>query len=417
MVYVWPPMRFVLPVALLAACGNGGGDTPGSGDAGPDAPPARCEPRSAIGQLTRRQGNPRIVAGQTFTDAARDVALADPDVRFDAGAGRFELYYAADHAADFGVAGVPVIRRATSVDRMAWTVDDAPALAAAADPAAWDHVAVAAPSVAVDPDAPAARRYLMAYAGAAGAFPHAGFDVPAFAIGVAFSADGVTFARVPADEAGHGQDGLVLTGADVFPGGADAIVSDPELVVVDGVYHLWFSGLACGLDCTTVTDRGVSHATSTDGVHWTVAEAPVRSLLRASSDRASGGARPSVVYDDVHCVFELWLSRDDAGDTDAQPVALDNTAGMFKAESTDGAAWSVDYTRRRDLEWSATNPAAGEHLGIRAGADVTIQTGGRVMVYVGFDDASVPEGATLPSRGGGDQPGVMGLDLATRDLP
>lgn len=405
-------------IALAAACGGSSTATPDAAPRPPDAAAdaSACQPAGAIGAFYRRMPNPRLVAGQqTFGDGGLDVAIADPDLRWDDASATWQLYYATTHAAGFGAAGAPAIRHATSADLASWTADDAPALAASAS--GWDSARVAAPTVIEVPGAPAARRYLMLYAGASGAFPYPGYTEPGDSIGAAFSADGVTFTRVPAADTPHGQDGLVLTGADAYPGTTGAIVGDPELAYVGGVYHLWFSSLACmGASCETVIARGIGHATSSDGVHWTVAEAPVRSLLHAAIDLTSGGTRPSVVYDAVRCRWEMWLSRDAAGDTDAQPVTLDATAGVWHATSFDGATWSIAYTGPRDLAWMAS--ASGEHLGLRAGADVAGKSTARYMVYVGFDDQDVPSGATLPDRSvQGSEPGVMTLDLAARDAP
>jgi hypothetical protein len=413
----------VLTLAIAAGGGGcGGGDAPGTPDApgidaGPDAQASSCEPQGVTGQFLRRAGNPRLLSGQALPDGKLSVAIADPDVRWDPAAARYELYYSAPHAMAFGDPAEPMIRRATSPDRMAWTIADAPALRIAGGAAAWDRERVEAPSVVYNPAAPPGRRYLMVYAGAAGAFPHPGYTSPGYAIGAAFSADGVAFTRVPAAASPHGQEGLVLTGAQVYPAATGAIVSDPELALVGGVYHLWFSSLACsGANCASVTDLGVGHATSQDGIAWTLDEAPVRSLLRSFGDRRSGGRKPAVVHDEARCRFELWLTNDAAGDVAAQPVALDNTAGVYLAESTDGRAWSVRYDRPRDLLWSAA--AAGEGLGLGAGGDVAQNGRGRLMIYAGYDDEGVPAGATLPDRAGGPpRPGVMTLNVATRDMP
>jgi hypothetical protein len=236
-----------------------------------------------------------------------------------------------------------------------------------------------------------------------------------YAIGAAFSADGVTFTRVPAAESPKGKAGLVLAGEDAFPGSADAMVADPEVVFVGGTYHLWFSSFACsGASCGTVDAYGISHATSTDGIHWTVEAAPVRSLLRASADLTSGAGQPSVVYDSVHCRWEMWLTSDLAGEHDAQPVTSDNMAGVYNATSANGTSWTINYLFARDVVWDQT--AAGEHLGLRTGADVAQRDTGRYMVYVGFDDQNVPSGSLLPTTSG-TTPGVSTLNLATRDAP
>src|SRR6185295_2031548 len=169
------------------------------------------------------------------------------------------------------------------------------------DAAAWDHVNTETPSVVYD-----GTRYVMAYSGAAGAFT--GCTFPGYAIGIATSTDGKTFTRIPAAMSPHGKDGLSLLGSDVYPSAGGAIVADPELVLLGGTYHLWFSSFACGgTSCASVVDYGIGHATSTDGIHWSGIDAPVRTLLRASADTKTGGAQPSVIYDDVHCRWEMWL--------------------------------------------------------------------------------------------------------------
>jgi hypothetical protein len=298
-----------------------------------------------------------------------------------------------------------------------WTVDDAPVFTANPDTMAWDHTHSETPTVVYNPDAPADRRYLLMYSGSQGLFPHPGYNFQHYSIGAAFSADGKTFTRVPAAQSPHGKDGLVLTGKQVYPGALDALVADPELVLVNGVYHLWFSSFACkDTNCATTTDFGIGHATSTDGVHWAVLETPVRSLLRASADTKTGGQQPSVVYDADHCRYELWLTSDVGTENDAQPVEFNNTMGVYKAESNDGITWSLNYNRARDLQWSQTEP--GEHLGLLTGIDVAQNTTGRLMLYVGFDDQNVPSGFALPDRTAqGFRSGVMTLNVATRDLP
>jgi hypothetical protein len=369
-----------------------------------------------MGQFLRRAGNPRLRPGQAFTDGKMSVAIADPDVRWDPAAARYELYYGAPHAAAFGDPAEHLIRRATSPDRMTWTVDDAPVLEVATDPAAWDRDRVEAPTVVENPAAPPERRYLMLYAGAPGMFPFPGHTFPDHAIGAAFSADGVTFTRVPAAMSPHGKEGLVLTGAQAYPAAGGAVVADPELALAGGTYHLWFSSFACGPGCGSVTERGVGHAVSADGITWIVDEAPVRTLLRAALDRTSGGRKPSVVYDEPRCRWELWQANDLPGDVGAQPVAADNTAGVYRAESPDGRSWSLRYDRARDHLWSAAEP--GEGLGLAAGADVAQNGTGRLMLYAAYDDEDVPAGATLVDRAQATpRPGVITLNVATRDLP
>lgn len=409
--------RTLLYLATLAACG-GGGKQPVSTDAPPatiDTPPSSCQPISAIGSFYRRP-NPRLIAGHTFQDGRVETAIADPDLHWDASAQLWQLYYHGPRATSFSAPNTQTITHATSPDLATWTVQDAPALAVNPDAAAWDHLNTETPTVVENPDAPPDHRYLLLYSGAAGNLT--GHAFAAYSIGAAFSADGVTFTRVPAADSPHGQDGLVLTGEDVYGNAVGgAIVADPEVAYVAGMYHLWFSSFACtGTSCQTVMAYGIAHATSPDGIHWTVAQAPVRSLLRQMIDPTTGGSQPSVVYDTAHCRWEMWLHADLPGETDSQPVVFNNMAGVWHATSMDGSTWQINYSSTRDLAWMASAP--GEHLGLLTGADVAAKDSGRYMLYVGFDDQNVPAGFYLPDRSTqGYEPGVMALDLAARDAP
>lgn len=406
-------MRNAWWVAIfLISCGDDATLPPdGSPSDPPDADPT-CRPQSATGAFYRRPPKPRLVAGRMFTDGELDTEIADPDLRWDGQT--WHLYYGTRHGT-FAAPGPQIIRHATSPDLATWTFDEAPALATSTDPSAWDALLTAQPSVAYNPDAPADRRYLLLYSGASGMLP--GHEIPAYAIGAAFSADGKTFTRVPAAQSPKARDGLVLTGADAYPSAGGAIVSDPEVVYVDGTYHLWFSSFSCGgTNCATVEAYGIGHAISTDGLSWTVDAAPIASLLRASADKTTGGAQPSVVYDELHCRWEMWLTSDSPTEADDQPVELDNMVGVWHATSTNGATWSINYSFARDLVWDGTSP--GERLGLRTGADIAIKGTGRYMVYVGFDDENVPTGSRLPDRtAAGSRDGVMTLNLATRDAP
>jgi hypothetical protein len=412
---------FVTLAVAAGGCGGCGDPDPGTPDAPkmPDAPQSNCQPIAAIGSFYRRMTNPRIVAGtHTYGDAMIDVGVSDPDLRWDEPTQTWNVYFHGPHAATFSGSITQMVRHATSADLQTWTLDDAPSLTANPDVAAWDHLNTETPTVVFNPDAPADRRYLMLYSGAARSFPFPGYTFPEYAIGAAISADGRTFTRLSAAESLQGKDGLVLTGDLVYPGTTGAIVADPELALVGGIYHLWFSSFGCtGTMCETITAYGVSHATSTDGIHWQVVEAPVLSLLRASAMLTSGGGQPSVVYDDIHCRWELWQTSDLPGDIDAQPIVFNNMAGVWHATSNDGASWTINFLGTRDLAWMSA--ADGEHLGLLTGADVAGKSTGRYMLYGAFDDQNVPSGFFLPDRSvsPGYRPGVMTLDLATRDAP
>lgn len=416
-----PLLSVIFLASLLTACG----DDAAVPDAAPvdariDAPQGNCQAQGAIGQFIRRAGNPRVLPGTTFLDGKLDIHIADPDVHWDATAQKWVAYWAAGHGTMY--TGDPnmkaVIRRAESADRMTWTIDDVPVFSQATGATAWDRVNTETPTVIYNPAAPPSRRYLMLYSGSDGPFVTGTFAN--YQIGAAFSADGTSFTRVTAAESPHGKEGLVLTGKQVYPTGSDGIVADPDLALVDGIYHLFFSSFSCsGANCATTDTFGIAHATSADGITWTIKEAPVRSLLKTSA-LTSGGQQPSVLYDAVHCRWEMWVRSDASSDVAAQPVDFNNMAGVYKAESTDGESWNINYAFNRDLAWLPADPnGGGEDLGLLTGADVGMNGNGRLMLYVGFDDDNVPNGFALPNRAPmtGYRSGVFTLNVATRDLP
>ncbi len=405
-------------ILLFAACG-GGNDKPAIDAAvgtGSDAPVSTCQPIGSIGNFYRRTPAPRLISGQhTYSNNTVDIAITDPDLSWNEQSSLWELYYHGPNSTDYQSPITTMIRHADSPDLVTWTIADAPALTAPTDATAWDAKTTETPTVVYNPAAPADRRYLMLYSGGNDPdFEGQGFYN--YAIGAAFSADGKTFTRVAAADSPHGVPGLVLTAADVFSS-SQGIVADPDVVLVDGVYQLWFSSYACnGTSCANKSAYGISHATSTDGIHWTVAEAPVRSLLRMSAVPTSGGGQPSVIYDAQHCRYEMWLHSDTDGENANQPVVFNNMAGVWHATSQDGAVWTVNYAGTRDLQWNATTPDAGEHLGLLTGADVAAKGSSRYMVYSGFDDQMVPTGFALPIAAQPHyMPGVITLNVAARD--
>lgn len=416
---------WVIATVLATGCGGGDGDPDATedarprsddGDPGVDAAPACSDDTQPTAPFVRHAGNPVYLPGETFTDGLFDVVGADPDVRWDDDAGRWRIYWMGPHGSTFVGPHTQLIRAVESTDGLTMTVRDQPALVAASDPAAWDSVNTETPSVAYNPDAPPGRRYLLLYAGARdklGTFPF-----PEYGIGAAFSADGLTFTRIAAAESPHDQAGLVLTAEQVF--GTDGVVADPEVVYADGQYHLWFSSFSCdGAGCANILAFGISYATSTDGVSWTVrGDSPLPTLLRTPGVRQSGGSQPSVVWDAERCQWEMWMTHDAGGENAAQPVVFNNSPGFHHATSEDGISWSFDPAMR-DLAWDAAAP--GEAMGLLTGADVAARGRERRMLYVGFHDQDVPAGFLLPVRDDPDTPdvetvvsGVMALSIAVR---
>ncbi len=86
-------------------------------------------------------------------------------------------------------------------------------------------------------------------------------------IGLAQSADGVNFTRVPGTETG----GAILDlGA---PGQFDSFLTYRPFVLKDGAtWRMWFNGSTMPFNCPTgtlATDRRIGYADSADGIHWT----------------------------------------------------------------------------------------------------------------------------------------------------
>ena len=293
-----PAVRRPLLSVLLfaAACGDDAADPVDAAppDARIDAPSNNCQSQGALGQFIRRAGNPRVLPGTTFRTASSTSTSPTPTFTSDQATQRWVAYWAAGHGTMY--TGDPnmqaVIRRATSADRMTWTIMTRPGVRAEHGRGRLGSRQHRDADGGLQPRGSAVARYLMLYAGSDGTFPFAG-AFPNHAIGAAFSADGVTFTRVPAASRRTARTGMVLTGkrAPIRPD--RRIVADPELALVDGIYHLWFSSFACsGATCATTDTYGIAHATSARRRHMDVQEAPVRSLLRASATSTSGGAQP-----------------------------------------------------------------------------------------------------------------------------
>jgi hypothetical protein len=383
----------------LLGCGDDGGQVvPDGAIALPDTPQQQCQAQGAVGTFYRRTPNPKLVAGgHTFSGSMVDTALSDPDLVWDEAGGLWHLYYYSPHATSFTTTGAGVIRHATSTNLSAWTFDDAPSLSVAAGQ--WDAY-IGGPSVVIDPAASADHRFMMMYSGASTLSP------ADWNIGVAYSADGAVFTRA----------GQVLDATSLQSASTRATVSDPDVVLVDGMYHVWFSSFGCsGTSCATTDVSGIGHATSPDGTTWTLDNFAVPSLLRTAANKATGGDRATVAYDVPHCRWELWLTNEaSATENDNQTVDDASSSGLWRATSPNGMTWTINYAFARDFVWDGT--ADGEGLGMRAGADVALKGTGRYMLYTGFDDQGVPSGSTLPTRTGTTS-GVMTLNLATRDAP
>jgi hypothetical protein len=185
------------------------------------------------------------------------------------------------------------IMYAESSDGLSWSVQPDPALTSHVNIGDWDYSTVETPTVIKVASNAADRRYMLLYAGAnSEKYPDGGFILPRIAgsfapwqLGLAFSADGHHFTRLPAAETPYVQtslpfgnrDGLVFYAGYAFPTFPSVVygsVADPEVVLIGDTYYLFFS--SAGTDETGAVFQsgaeiayGISTATSFDGISWT----------------------------------------------------------------------------------------------------------------------------------------------------
>ena len=103
-------------------------------------------------------------------------------------------------------------------------------------------------------------------------------------------------------------------------------VASPAVVIVDGDYHMWYSGIA------TDGNNRISHATSPDGIVW------VKDSLNPVMDLGPQGSlddeeliHPFVIYEEP--VFRMWYNGHDGS---AQRILY--------AISLDGVLWARNST-------------------------------------------------------------------------
>jgi hypothetical protein len=314
-------------------------------------------------------------------DATFSHSLADPDVVYDEATQVWHLYFSANAAVACTDQGSLIIKHATSPDGLTWTVQEAPALGAS-PPTAWDALNRETPTVVIMPGNPPARRWVMYYAGARRAVGSLGFNN--YELGVAFSPDGNTFTRLPAAESPHGEDGYLMKVAQALPAVAnisDGVLADPEVVLKDGVVHLYFSSFACGGACSSSADTlafGVSHASSTDGITFTV----------TPGNPVAPGQQPAAVYNAARCEWEMWVRADSAAETALVPSTFNQAYGFRRWTSMDGVTWASNPSAPHDFVFDSL--LASEKWGLLTGVDVVQVGNTQHMFYVAFGTVGNP---------------------------
>lgn len=371
---------------------------------------------------TRCATNPLWQAGFTHTDGRFELSIGDPDVFFDPDDGLWKAWWSTGLAAEFTGPEEDIqmgIKYAESVDGVTWVVQEKLAFEARSSTDDWDQLKLETPSVLKVPNNPPDRRYMLVYSGAQKTKPvytagvaNPPVDIVWYQIGLAFSADGKSFTRLPAAESPYfGQtieypsaEGLLLQGKDAFPGMAgvtDGIVADPELLLVDGTIHLFFSSMPVDASGQPLS-YGVSHATSTDGVHFEPTQGnPV----------FFGAGQPSVIQKSPG-QYEIFFIEDTDEDKAQEPSTFNPFLGLWRSSSTDLVSWT-DKGTTRDFLWDGSQPT--ETYGIVATGDVAYKDGVYRLYYPGWSTTNVPDGFLCPLRDGTFPAAVIVLNLARRN--
>jgi hypothetical protein len=398
-----------------------------------------CNQPAASGDYVRCGANPLARAGTFHNDSGLyEVSIGDPDVQYDAPFGRWLAFWSTGLQTTYTAKNQTMaVKKATSTDGVAWAPSLEPVLRTSASPTAWDFSKAETPTVVRLPPAlrTAERQWLMLYSGAnaAASAGHGAFSAdPWYQLGAAFSADGERFVKLPAAEspyyrgrsrgayASFSVEGLVLMGADTFPGlsgVADGLVADPELVVDDDgrTLHLFMSSLA--MDASSSALRyGISHATSTTG--W---------MPSAANPVVNGGAGPSVLRDAAAGGWQLFFLQDSAADKAKVPTTFNPELGVWAANAS---GLRGPWTRQiagpgaggREVSWCAS--CGPEKLGWVATGDFAFNAPGgeRRWYFVAFDPAPpIPSGWVAPvialRHPLGLEPAVIALSMAHRTAP
>ncbi len=404
-------------LAALTACSNNSG-TPDASvmDAGADAPPgdaatdagADADPCGPLTTTWTRCGlNPLARAGFQQPDGRYELSIGDPDVQYDGTANLWRAYWSTGLAATYAATPQLGIKYAESPDGITWTVQAAPAILASTTPGDWDEANLETPTVVFVASNPAPSRFLLFYSGARRAMKTVnGNPLRWYQIGAATSPDGKTFTRIPANQSPYGLAGLVLMGKDVFPGvanEADGLVADPEIVLAGSTLHLFFSSMAVNAASTPIA-FGVSHATSTDGIHWTpVGVNPIAAI--------GLGKGPSVVKDSSG-TYEMFYQSDTTADLAPIPSTFSPQLGIWRATSPDLNTWSGPDLKR-ELTWDGT--INSEKYGWIAVGDMTLAGGEYRYYYPAFSTEVPPSPDWVVPIHSGNTTSLIVLDVARRD--
>ena len=207
---------------------------------------------------------------------------------------------------------------AWSLDGINWNEDlNNPVLDISSDSANFDYDGIETPTVIKDSTAPANQRYKLWYAGRKSRCS----PIMDHKFGYAYSPDGIIWTKY------SGNPVLVAGNNSSW---YNTFVSSPSVLLEGGVYKMWFTAADLVINSQPTDGKGnIGHATSTDGINWTVYPAPVLIAGDQANWDAASIAEPSVLK--VGSTYHMFYSALDQWTVENFQVGY--------ASSTDGINW------------------------------------------------------------------------------
>jgi hypothetical protein len=430
----------VLPCAWLACSSSGstsasppsdaGTDVTAVADAAPDtasndapldvaapdgAAEAAADPCGPLAtSWSRCAANPLARAGFQQPDGLYEVSIGDPDVQFDVTSQLWKIWWSTALMTTYGSSTSTLgIKYSYSADGVSWTTQPALTIESTDNATDWDATKTETPTVLHLPNNPADTQYLLFYSGANATMLMAGGNsIIDYQIGAATSSDGTAFTRIPASMSPYGQAGLVIEAKDMFPNlptVTGGIVADPEIAFDGTTLHLFFSSL--GMDGSgNILAYGISHATSTDGIHWTPANNPIANL--GSGGAALDGSKGPSVVQNPSGGWEMFYQQDSSSDLIAVPSTFNPQLGIWKSTSSDLTTWTAEPASR-ELEWDGS--LVTEEYGWIAVGDMWIHDGQYRYYYPAFSGLAPPSPTWVVPTQTGSEPSLIVLDMARHD--
>lgn len=316
---------------------------------------AEAETRVSASQRWQRNNTNPIITG----NGSSILQQSDPCVIYDNG--KYRMWFSSVGSNP----GYASVGYAESNDGHEWSISRI--VFQPNSPGSWDDQTTEIPSIIKDNEEPDPRkRYKMWYGGSNKRNPNL------TKIGYVYSADGISWIRLPAEDSPYGKEGLVMIPSNKSPGDY-AVVAEPSVVKKDGIFNMWYSSW----DGDALV---ISYATSSDGIDWTKFFGnPV--LRHTKKTWEAGGlglegtvAQPTVIWDDKESLYKMWYGSFDRTD-------MQTYTAIGYAFSKDGISW----TKLPQPVFTHPRNSKGEKIGISTGPCVLLKDDIFYLWYAGVD--------------------------------